>query len=384
MIYYMELNGSDDAVKSFKESVHTNGVLDFDKIIERKSRITAEHEKEFQQHILSDIYNDAYNHVYFDREKSESQIAWGTNSNVLDSVDIGKRVYFVYDGQYPATDVFDTLENKAKEFNVGLSLEPVSLKEKYYIYSVDTEVKEMRNFAREKKLEDYTVPVNIEPGMAKVIVKSLTEDDGRYKYDVAAGYEIDLGHKKTIFLDKPNPQISSKDFEYGGYEVVPVVEKKEVPLEDVNRDRSFNEKYHGLHIYARPDVIVRYVENRGMYTEKTSMISIKDAIKLINQRKKERQYYRQIKKVPENSIYNQYSDKQKGLLKAAEMYLLYNKDIESVYALDRSITGDRKLANSVLNSFLADAKSLGFGIRKELPDLRNENQQENQRQGIKR
>ena len=384
MIYYMELNGSDDKVKFFKDSIYTNGVFDFNKVIDKKSCITAEHEKEFQQHILSDIYNDAYNHVYFDREKAESQIAWGTDSNVLDSVDVGNRIYFVYDGKYPATDVFDTLKNKAKESDIELSFESFSLKDKYYIYSVDTEIKEMRKFAREKKLESYTVSVNVEPGMAKVISKSITEEDGRYKYDVAAGYEIDLGHKKTIFLDKPNPQLWSKDFEFGGYEVVPVVKNEEVSLEDANRDRSFNEKYHGIHIYARPDVTVRYVENRGMYTEKTSMISVKDAIKLINQRKKERQYYRQIKNVPENSIYNQYSDKQKGLLKAAEMYLLYNKDIESVYALDRSITGDRKLANSVLNSFLEDAKSLGFGIRKELPDLRNENQQENQRQGIKR
>ena len=126
MYYHMHIDGSDASVADFRRSIAgKNSFFDFNTIVDMESKITPEHKKWFYEEMLSDQYADAYNHVDFDREKAESQIAWGVDSNVEYCAEAGLHdIYFIFKGKKGLTPEFaEKIEEKADKYGVKIALE---------------------------------------------------------------------------------------------------------------------------------------------------------------------------------------------------------------------------------------------------------------------
>ena len=160
MYYHMHMDGSDASVADFRRSIaNINTFFDFNKIIDKNSKITSEHRKWFEDEALSDKYADAYNHVYFDEEKESSIIAWGVDGNVRYAAEKGIHdLYFVFEGKKKPTQEFmDALNKKAKKIGVKVSIEDRSPEySRFYNYSVAIDYEKFEEDAKKLRLNGYT------------------------------------------------------------------------------------------------------------------------------------------------------------------------------------------------------------------------------------
>ena len=160
MYYHMHLDGNDNNVADFRRSIaDVNTFFDFNKIIDKNSKITQEHRKWFEEEALSDKYADAYNHVYFNEEKESSIIAWGVDGNVRYAAEKGIHdLYFIFEGKKNLTDEFvEALNKKAEEMGVKVSLENRSPEySNFFNYSVMIDYDKFEEDTKKLGLNGYT------------------------------------------------------------------------------------------------------------------------------------------------------------------------------------------------------------------------------------